>query len=44
MQSLLKQMLERLPEGGVSIPGGRGSHMEILETTTGLVWMSAEND
>ena len=34
-------MRETLRAGGYTVPGGRGLFMEVMDTTTGLVWMSA---
>lgn len=42
MESLEQLMLKHLPVGGVSVPGSRDLHMEILEVATGQVWMSLE--
>jgi len=35
-------MQEQLPEGGVAIPDGRNTHVELVEVATGQVWMSVE--
>jgi hypothetical protein len=42
MKSLQTLMQEQLQDGGVVIPGGRDPHMEVIEVTTGQVWMSVE--
>tara|TARA_R110002124_G_scaffold130376_3_gene292276 strand:+ start:3246 stop:3689 length:444 start_codon:yes stop_codon:yes gene_type:complete len=34
-------MREQLPEGGYVVPGGRALFMEVIDTATGEVWMSA---
>lgn len=40
-ESLAKLIGERLPEGGFAVSGGRDLYMEVMDTTTSLVWMSA---
>jgi len=35
-------MQEQLPEGGIAVPYGRNSHMEVVEVATGRVWMSLD--
>ena len=42
METLDNLMKSQLSPGGVVIPGGREQHMEVIETQTGLVWMSVE--
>ena len=42
MKSLQTLMQEQLPEGGVAIPGARDAHMEVIDITTGRVWMSVD--
>ena len=42
MTSLKNLMQEQLSEGGIAVPYGRNSHMEVVEVATGRVWMSAE--
>ena len=42
MKSLQSLMQEQLPEGGIAIPDGRALHMEVIEKSTGRVWMSLE--
>jgi hypothetical protein len=42
MKSLQNLMQEQLPEGGVAVPGACDLHIEVMDTTTGLVWMSLE--
>jgi hypothetical protein len=42
METLDSIMKNQLPAGGVIIPSGRNMHMEVIETQTGLVWMSVE--
>ena len=42
MKSLQDLMKAELPEGGVAIPPGCNSHMEVIEVATGRVWMSVE--
>jgi hypothetical protein len=42
METLESLMQKQLPPGGVVIPGGRDMHMEVIDTQTGLVWMSVE--
>ena len=40
-KSLDDMMRESLQDGGYAVPGGRGLFMEVMDTATGLVWMSA---
>jgi hypothetical protein len=40
-KSLDEMMRESLQDGGYAVSGGRDLFMEVMETTTGLVWMSA---
>ena len=42
MKTLQGLMQEHLPEGGVAIPDGRNTHVELVEVATGQVWMSVE--
>ena len=42
MKSLKTLMQEQLPEGGIAVPYGRNSHMEVVEVATGRVWMSLD--
>lgn len=35
-------MQAELPEGGVAIPDGRNTHVEVVDVATGQVWMSVE--
>ncbi|MFT5711421.1 MAG: hypothetical protein ACI8QT_002127 [Halioglobus sp.] len=42
METLDNLMKRQLSPGGVAIPCGRELHMEVIETQTGLVWMSVE--
>ena len=42
MKTLQGMMQEQLPEGGVAIPDGRNTHVELVEVATGQVWMSVE--
>jgi hypothetical protein len=42
MKSLITLMQEQLPEGGIAVPYGRNSHMEVVEAATGRVWMSLD--
>jgi hypothetical protein len=39
--ALNQAMQETLQEGAYLVPGGRALFMEVIDTTTGLVWMSA---
>jgi len=41
VKSLDELMRVSLQEGGYAVPGGRGYFMEVMDTATGLVWMSA---
>jgi hypothetical protein len=40
-KSLDEMMRESLQDGGYAVSGGRDLFMEVMDTTTGLVWMSA---
>jgi len=40
-KSLDGMMRESLQDGGYAVSGGRDLFMEVMDTTTGLVWMSA---
>ena len=42
MTSLKNLMQEQLSEGGIAVPYGRNSHMEVVEVATGRVWMGVE--
>ena len=42
MTSLKNLMQEQLSEGGIAVPYGRNSHMEVVEAATGRVWMGVE--
>ena len=42
MTSLKNLMQEQLAEGGIAVPYGRHSYMEVVEVATGRVWMSVE--
>ena len=42
MTSLKNLMQEQLAEGGIAVPYGRNSYMEVVEVATGRVWMSVE--
>lgn len=42
MDPLSALMRKQLLAGGVIIPGACDLHMEVMDTTTGLVWMSVE--
>jgi hypothetical protein len=39
-KSLDEMMRESLQDGGYAVPGGRDLFMEVMDTATGLVWMS----
>lgn len=39
--SLDAMLRENLQEGGFAVPGGRDLYMEVMDTATRLVWMSA---
>jgi hypothetical protein len=39
-ETLDNLMRETLQEGGYAVSGGRDLYMEVMDTTTGLVWMS----
>ena len=40
-KSLDEMMRESLQDGGYAVSGGRDLFMEVMDSTTGLVWMSA---
>ena len=42
MTSLKNLMQVQLAEGGIAVPYGRNSYMEVVEVATGRVWMSVE--
>ena len=42
MTSLKNLMQEQLSEGGIAVPYGRNSYMEVVEVATGRVWMGVE--
>jgi hypothetical protein len=42
MQTLDYLMQQQLPEGGIAVPSGCDLHMEVIDITSGLVWMSYE--
>ena len=42
MTSLQSLMQKQLQKGGIAVPCGRHSFMEIVEVATGRVWMSVE--
>ena len=42
MTSLKNLMQEQLSEGGIVVPYGRNSYMEVVEVATGRVWMGVE--
>jgi hypothetical protein len=42
-QLLDAAMREKLQESGFAVQGGRDLFMEVMDTATGLVWMSAES-
>ena len=42
LKTLQGMMQAELPEGGVAIPDGRNTHVEVVDVATGQVWMSVE--
>ena len=42
MTSLKNLMQVQLAEGGIAVPYGRNSYMEVVEVATGRVWMIVE--
>lgn len=42
MTSLQSLMQKQLQQGGIAVPYGRHSFMEVVEVATGRVWMSVE--
>ena len=42
MQRLDYLMQQQLPEGGIAVPDTCDLHMEVIDITSGLVWMSYE--
>ncbi len=42
LASLQSMMQAHLPEGGVAIPYGRNTHIEVVDVATGQVWMSVQ--
>ena len=42
MKSLQFLMQKQLQQGGIAVPCGRHSFMEVVEVATGRVWMSVE--
>ena len=42
MKSLQSLMQKQLQQGGIAVPCGRHSFMEVVEVATGRVWMSVE--